>query len=95
MLGLAYLIYDPIAPNWEIETIRVSEDIFTLQLTMKRFHNGGEGEAQYVFQRNVERLADAAGYDGYTILRYEEGIDSSTLGSRRFGKGRIRLFKNP
>jgi hypothetical protein len=93
LLGLTYVIYDPLAPNWEIETIRASEDVFRMQLIMKRFHSGGEGEAQYLFRRNARRIAQAAGYDDYQILRYEEGVESATFASRRFGKGEIRLFK--
>ncbi|MDR1647955.1 MAG: hypothetical protein LBR88_07985 [Zoogloeaceae bacterium] len=93
LLGLIYVIYDPLAPNWEIETTRVSEDVFRMQLTMKRFHTGGEGEAQYLFRRNARRIAQAAGYDDYLVLRYEEGIESATRASRRFSTGEIRLVQ--
>ena len=93
LLGLAYVIYDPLAPNWEIETMRVDENVFKMQLSMKRFHTGGEGEAQYIFRRNARRIAQAAGYDDYQVLRYEEGIESATIASRRFGEGEIRLLK--
>jgi hypothetical protein len=93
LLGLAYVIYDPLAPNWEIETTRVSEDVFRMQFSMKRFHSGGEGEAVYIFRRNARRIAQAAGYDDYQVLRYEEGIESVTIASRRFGEGEIRLLK--
>jgi hypothetical protein len=93
LLGLAYVIYDPLAPNWEIETTRVSEDVFRMQFTMKRLHTGGEGEAQYLFRRNARRIAQAAGYDDYQVLRYEEGIESASRASRRFGEGEIRLIR--
>jgi hypothetical protein len=93
LLGLAYVIYDPLAPNWEIETTRVSEGVFRMQFFMKRFHSGGEGEASYVFRRNARRIAQAAGYDDYQVLRYEEGIESATLAARRFGEGEIRLIR--
>jgi hypothetical protein len=93
LLGLAYVIYDPLAPNWEIETTRVSEDVFRMQFSMKRFHSGGEGEASYVFRRNARRIVQAAGYDDYLVLRYEEGIESATIASRRFGEGEIRLVR--
>ncbi|MDR0380317.1 MAG: hypothetical protein LBI62_10340 [Candidatus Accumulibacter sp.] len=93
LLGLAYVIYDPLAPNWEIETTRISEDVFRMQCSMKRFHTGGEGEAQYLFRRNARRIAQAAGYDDFQIMRYEEGIESATFASRRFGEGEIRLIR--
>lgn len=93
LLGIAYMIYDPLAPNWEVETIRVSDDVFQMQLTMKRLRSGGEGEAQYIFRRNARRISQAAGYDDYRVLRYEEGIESASLMPRRFGEGEIQLLK--
>ncbi|MDR2261221.1 MAG: hypothetical protein LBE06_09930 [Azoarcus sp.] len=93
LLGIAYVIYDPLAPNWDVETIRVGDDVFQMQLTMKRLYVGGEGEAQYIFRRNARRVAQAAGYDDYRILRYEEGIESASRTPRRFGEGEIRLLK--
>jgi hypothetical protein len=92
-LGIAYLMLDPLAPNWEIEIIRMSENVFRMQLTMKRYHTGGEGEAQYIFRRNARRLAQSAGYDDYVVLHYEEGLESATSAARRFGEGEIRLIK--
>ncbi|MDR0674341.1 MAG: hypothetical protein LBF93_11990 [Zoogloeaceae bacterium] len=62
-LGIVYLMLDPLAPNWEIETTRTSEDVFRMQLTMKRYNSGGEGEAQYIFRHNARRLVQAADYD--------------------------------
>jgi hypothetical protein len=94
LLGLAYIIHDPLAPNWEIETLRISEDVFKVQCTMKRFRTGGEGEAQYLFRRNARRIAQAAGYEDYQILRYEEGIESAAFAPRRFGEGEIRLSRS-
>jgi hypothetical protein len=93
LLGLAYVIYDPLAPNWKIETTRISEDVFRMQFSMKRFHSGGEGEASYVFRRNARHIVQAAGYDDYQVLRYEEGIESATIAARRFGEGEIRLLR--
>ena len=93
LLGLAYVIYDPLAPNWEIETTRIREDVFRMQFFMKRFHSGGDGEASYLFRRNARRIAQAAGYDDYQVLRYEDGIESATPASRRFGEGEIRLLR--
>jgi hypothetical protein len=92
-LGIAYLMSDPLAPNWEIKTVRTRENVFRMQLTMKRRRTGGDGEAQYIFRRNARRLADAAGYDDYMLLRYEEGIESATSTARRFGAGEIRLIR--
>ncbi|MDR2638069.1 MAG: hypothetical protein LBB55_07005, partial [Zoogloeaceae bacterium] len=94
LVGLVYLMVDPLAPNWEIETLRVSEDVFKMQLSMKSYHTGGAGEAQYIFRRNARRLARAAGYDDYVVLHYEEGIESGTIATHRFSEGEIRLVRN-
>lgn len=93
LFGLAYLIYDPLAPNWEIEETRLSEDRFYLQLRMKRYFTGGEGEAKRIFQRRAAQLQRELGYSAYRILDYAEGIDSQTLAARRFGEGSIQLVR--
>jgi hypothetical protein len=93
LFGLAYLIYDPLAPNWEIEETRLSEDRFYLQLRMKRYFTGGEGEAKRIFQRRAAQLQRELGYFAFRILDYSEGIDSQTLAARRFGEGSIQLVR--
>lgn len=89
--GIAYLIHDPLAPNWEIQETRVSEDVFHMQLRMKRYHKGGEGESMLILKRRAAQLQRELGYGSYRILDYMEGIDSQTLGARRFGEGSIQL----
>ena len=91
--GLAYLIYDPLAPNWEIQETRVSEDVFHMQLRMKRYHQGGEGESLLVLKRRAAQLQRQLGYSGYRILEYSEGIDSRAMGARRFGEGSVQLVR--
>jgi hypothetical protein len=58
---------------------------------MKRYHTGGEGEAMAVLRRRLNVLQREAGYRGYSILEYSEGIDSQTLGARRYADGLIQL----
>ena len=91
LYGMAYLIYDPVAPNWEIEQVRLSEDVFRLQLRMKRYHTGGSGESMMVMKRRAEQLQRELGYSGYQVLEFAEGIESETIAARRFGEGRIQL----
>lgn len=86
-----YFIYDPLAPNWEIEETRVTEDTYRLSLKMKRYHTGGAGESVQVVKRRAEQLVQANGYGNYVLLEYTEGIDSQTLGARRVADGTIRL----
>lgn len=91
--GLVYLIYDPLAPNWEIHETRVREDVFHMQLRMKRHHKGGEGESILILKRRAAQLQRELGYGSYRILEYTEGIDSQTMGARRFGEGSIQLVR--
>lgn len=88
-----YLVYDPLAPNWEIEESRLGEDTYRLALTMKRFHTGGAGESIQLVKRRGEQLARQSGYANYVLLDYSEGIDSQTIGARRVATSTIRLLQ--
>lgn len=88
-----YFIYDPLAPNWEIEETHVSDDTYRLSMTMKRYHTGGAGESLQAFKRRADQLVMANGYGGYQLIEYTEGIDSQTLGARRVANGTIRLVQ--
>ena len=92
-MGAIYFIYDPLAPNWEIEETRVDEDTFRLALRMKRYHTGGAGESIQALRRRAAQLQGDLGYGGYQIVEYTEGIDSQTLGARRVADGVIRLVQ--
>lgn len=91
--GAAYLILDPLAPNWEIEEAGFPDDHYRLSLNMRRYYAGGMGEARLVFHRRAKELVQLGGYDGYEVLEYSEGIESSVLGSRRNAVGVIVLTK--
>lgn len=93
-LGAVHAIYDPLAPNWEIEEMRLAEDTFRFSLKMKRYHTGGSGESMQVLKRRAAQLQGELGYGGYHLVEYSEGIDSQTLGARRMAEGTIRLVKN-
>lgn len=88
-----YLIYDPLAPNWEIEETRLPDDSYRLSMKMKRFHTGGSGDAIQVLKRRARQLQEEQGHVGYEIAGYSEGIDSQTLMTRRVAEGTIRLVK--
>ena len=89
--GAAYLILDPLAPNWEIEEAPLPDNYIHLDLKMKRFYSGGAGEARVVFQRRAKDLVRYGGFEGYEVLEYNEGLESSVLGSQRVAQGVIRL----
>jgi hypothetical protein len=92
-VGAAYLILDPLAPNWDIEEARLPENHVHFQMSMKRYYTGGAGEARVVFNRRARTLMREGGYSGYEIVEYSEALDSSVLGSKRTAEGVIRLTK--
>jgi hypothetical protein len=93
-VGAAYLILDPLAPNWDIEEARLPENHVHFQMSMKRYYTGGAGEARVVFNRRARTLMREGGYSGYEIVEYSEALDSSVLGSKRTAEGVIRLTKS-
>lgn len=91
--GAAWLILDPLAPNWEIEQASFPDRYYHLSLKMKRVYSGGAGEARVVFQQRAKELMRQNGFDAYTVVEYTEGIDSSVLGSQRVAQGVIQLTR--
>lgn len=90
-----YAVYDPLAPNWDIEESRLGDDTFRLSLRMKRYHTGGAGESIQVVKRRALQLQNELGYGSYQLLEYSEGIDSETLGARRVAEGVVKLVSRP
>lgn len=87
---IAYLVLDPMAPNWTIDEAKLSDDTYFLGMKKLRTRAGGEGEARMVFNRRAEQLARAGGYAGYEIVSYSEGIQSDIV-AQRVGEGVIQL----
>lgn len=94
-LGAIHLIYDPLAPNWEIEESRLAEDTYRFSLKMKRYNTGGAGESMQVLRRRAAQLQGELGYGSYQLLEYSEGIESETFGARRVAEGTVRLVSRP
>lgn len=82
--AVAYIVVDPLAPNWEISETRYSDTKVAFVLTKKDFHVGGTGEASWVLKRRLDALSRERGGTGYQIVRYEEGIESRIWLPRRF-----------
>lgn len=92
--ALAYLILDPLAPNWHVEQAVFPNDHVHLSLHMKRYYAGGAGEARLVFHRRAKELMRSGGYSRYQVIEYNEGLESSVLGSQRVAEGVIQLTKD-
>lgn len=88
----AYYALDPLAPNWEVSQQQINDTRYRIALRMKRFHAGGEGEAESLFTRHAEELAEQWGAGEYRLLSYREGIDSEVTVPRRWAQGVIELL---
>ena len=88
-----YVVYDPLAPNWEIEEARLNDDTYRFSLKMKRYHTGGAGESIQILKRRASQLQYEQGFGSYQIVEYTEGIDSQTIGARRVAEGVVRLVQ--
>lgn len=88
-----YVVYDPLAPNWEIEESRLNDNTYRMSLKMKRYHTGGAGESIQILKRRASQLQYEQGFGSYQILEYTEGIDSQTIGARRMAEGVIKLVQ--
>jgi hypothetical protein len=86
-----YFFYDPLAPNWEIEEARLSDDTYRYALKMKRYHTGGAGESMQILKRRATQLQIEQGFAHYQLLEFSEGIDSQTIGARRVAEATVKL----
>ncbi|MCL2161851.1 MAG: hypothetical protein FWH56_08245 [Betaproteobacteria bacterium] len=91
---IAYSIYDPFAPTWEIRVTELDAGYCRIDLSMKRLATGGDGEARQTFLRAARSLVAKGGYADFDELRYEEGIDSTRPFAHRIASGEIRLVKS-
>ncbi len=93
LIGAAiWYFVDPLAPNWEGEARRLSDDTFAIALRSRRLRStGGDGEAGKVFRRNAEEIVRSGGFADYTIVSFSEGIESELLGAVRVSEGVIRV----
>lgn len=91
LIYAAYLVIDPLAPNWQVEEAALGADRYRIALRKKRFTTGGDGEAGQVFRRRAETLAREQGYAGYDVLELAEGIESNVPIAQRVTVGIVRL----
>ena len=85
---------DPMAPAWGVARRKLAPDRYRIDLRQKRFAVNGDGEAQQVFHRAAETLAEENGYSGYTIVSYTEGLESGPLLSQRVSRGVVLLTRS-
>jgi hypothetical protein len=88
---VVWYIADPLAPTWSIARRKLADDRYRIDLRQKRLAVGGDGEAQQVFHRAAEALAEENGFSGYTVVSYTEGIESGPVLGQRVSRGIVLL----
>ncbi|KON80253.1 hypothetical protein PA01_17845 [Azoarcus sp. PA01] len=92
--AVAYLPHDPQSPAWDVGVVRLDAERVRFDLRMKSLVTGGEGEARQVFVRAAQRIADAGGFAGFEVVRYEESVESSWPFAQRTAVGEVRLVRS-
>ncbi|MDD5241639.1 MAG: hypothetical protein PHG47_07955 [Sulfuricella sp.] len=91
MVGAAvYYLYKD---NWGVEETKTGGDKFHLTLKKNILRENGDSEAGMIFKRRAGEIATEQGYDGYRIMEYSEGIESTTFGPQRVAQGVIKCYK--
>ncbi|MEF8698711.1 MAG: hypothetical protein V5B32_08315 [Candidatus Accumulibacter sp. UW26] len=90
---VAYVVYDPLAPNWTVEERLLDPDTYHLSMRAKSFRTGGDGESGLILHRRAMQLQRARGFSSYRILEYSEGVESSTPFTHRYAAGVIQLVR--
>jgi len=89
----AYVVYDPLAPNWTIEEKILDGESYRLSMRAKSFRVGGDGESGLILRRRALQLQRERGFPAYRLLEYSEGIESSTPFTHRYAEGVIQLVR--
>lgn len=90
-IGIAYLVIDPLAPNWEIHETKLSDTRYRIDMRKKRITTGGDGESIDLFHRQAEQIASQLKAPGYTIMSWNEGVESVFPIARRWSRGEIEI----
>lgn len=94
-LGVVYALYDPWAPNWELDVVRLDETRVRFEMRLRKLLTGGEGEARRVLARNARRIAEDGGFSGYEVVWFEEGVESTRPFAQRVASAEVRLIRTP
>ena len=82
---------DPRAPNWQITSIKLADNRWRPERRMRRWHPGGDGEAEGLFRDQARELAQKQGYRHSLVLSWVEGIESTAPIAQRWARGEIEL----
>jgi hypothetical protein len=91
--AVLFVIVDPLAPNWQIEELRLNDSRYRIAMRKKRFTTGGDGEAMPAFYRRAEQLVRDTGASGYRIVEFSEGVESTVPVAQRIAQGVIEIVR--
>jgi hypothetical protein len=91
--AVLYVVIDPLAPNWQIEQMQLSDSQYRIALRKKRFTTGGDGEAMPAFYRRAEQLVRDRGGARYRIVEFSEGVDSAVPIAQRVAQGVVEILR--
>lgn len=82
---------DSRAPNWRVASIKLADNRWRVDLRMRSWHTGGDGEAEVLFHDQARELAQEQGYRHYVVLNWVQGIESSFPFPQRWARGVVEL----
>ena len=91
--AVVFAVIDPLAPNWQIEEMRLNDTRYRIALRKKRFTTGGDGEAMPAFYRRAEQLVRDNRAAGYRIVEFSEGVESGVPISQRVAQGVVEIVR--
>lgn len=86
-----YRIYDPFYDTWDMEEAELGNNRYYVELKMKHFTRGGDGEAMMLFKRRADKVRELQKMASYEILEFDEGIENQVLYTRRIASGVFEL----
>ena len=91
LIGVAYYVVDPLAPNWEIKETKLDDTRYRIDMRKKRVTTGGDGESLELFHRHADKITTEMGARGYAIVTWTEGVESEFPIARRWSRGVIEV----
>lgn len=86
-----YRIYDPFYDTWDLEEADLGNNRFYIEMKMKHFNRGGEGEALLIFKRRADKLRELRQMGSFEIIEFNETVENQVLHTRRTANGVFEL----
>ena len=86
-----YRIYDPFYDTWDMKEAELGNNRYYIEMKMKHFTRGGEGEALLMFKRRADKVRELQKMASYEILDFNESIENQVFHTRRVASGIFEL----